>query len=336
MPSFGPALRHARQQQGISLDDVARDTRLGKRYVLALEDESIHELPGRTYNRAYVRTYAGYLGLNPDRLVADYALEEEAQTNAGRLAAGPDVVATMRLAAERPRSQSARSRNGLATVTRAAASAGVVVALLVGLTWVGSRRFKRGDETVPAASGSLAGRTSGEALATRGESPSGLRAAPPDSQQSPSGAVDRHPTSPKPPLKERRTAGHREGRPASDGAAARTADKAGAPRLLVTSSGVGTDVVEQQLVGRSDTFPVGARVAFWTHVSGGRRGDSIRHVWSHRGRKASAVVLPLGGPSWRTQSRKTLLAEAEGDWVVEAQDSKGRALARHEFRCAPR
>jgi cytoskeletal protein RodZ len=335
MPSFGPALRHARQQQGISLDDVARDTRLGKRYVLALEDEALHDLPGTTYNRAYVRTYAGYLGLNPDRLVADYALEEEAQTNAGRLAAGPDVVATMRLAAERPRSQSARSRNGLATLARAGASAGVVVALLVGLIWVGSRRFKPGNETVPAANGSPAGRTSGETLAARGESPSGLRAMP-DSHQSPSGAVDQNSISPKPPLMARRTAGHREGRLSSHDAAARTADKSGAPRLLVTSSGVGTDVVEQQLVGRSDTFPVGAHVAFWTHVLGGRRGDSIRHVWSHRGRKAGAVVLPLGGPSWRTQSRKTLLTGSEGDWIVEAQDSKGRALARYEFRCAPR
>ena len=114
----------------------------------------------------------------------------------------------------------------------------------------------------------------------------------------------------------------------------RIAPAALAPRLAVTRSGVGTDVADQQLVGQSDMFAVGTRVAFWTHVTGGRPGDTVRHVWSHDGRTASAVDLPVGSPSWRTQSRRTLAAGAEGTWVVEARDPEGRVLARHEFRCA--
>ena len=106
-------------------------------------------------------------------------------------------------------------------------------------------------------------------------------------------------------------------------------------RLVVTRVGVGTDVVDQQLVGRSDAFAVGTRIVFWTHVTGGRHGDTIRHVWSRQGSTADAVDLPVGSPSWRTQSRRTLGAGAEGDWVVEARDPQGRVLARHEFRCAP-
>src|SRR2546427_584737 len=100
MPSFGSALRRARQQRGLSLDDVARDTRLSTRYLRALEEEALHELPRGPYNRAYVRTYATFLGLDADGLARDYALEEEAQTNAGRLTRSPDVLATMRQAAE--------------------------------------------------------------------------------------------------------------------------------------------------------------------------------------------------------------------------------------------
>jgi transcriptional regulator with XRE-family HTH domain len=149
MSSFGPALRHARQQQGISFDDVARDTRLSKRYLQALEEESISELPGGTYNRAYVRTYALYLRLDPDGLVRDYALEEEAQTRAGRLAAGSDVLATMRKAAERPRAQPLPSGSRVATVARVGGFAGVAVALIVGLTWVRTRGFTRRNDTVP-------------------------------------------------------------------------------------------------------------------------------------------------------------------------------------------
>lgn len=49
----------------------------------AFEDESIPEPPSEPYNRAYVRTYSAYLGLDPDDLVSDYDREAEAQTKAG-------------------------------------------------------------------------------------------------------------------------------------------------------------------------------------------------------------------------------------------------------------
>lgn len=105
------------------------------------------------------------------------------------------------------------------------------------------------------------------------------------------------------------------------------------PRLSVLRSAVGSDVIDRELVGRSDAFVVGTPVVFWTHVGGGRPDDAVRHVWSHDGREVRVTVLPVGSPSWRTQSRHTLLPESEGTWVVELQDSEGRVLVRHEFRC---
>ena len=72
MRSFGAALRRTREEKGISLDEIAGETRLSKRYLQALEDEAIHKLPGGTYNRAYLRSYAAYLGLDIDRLVHEY------------------------------------------------------------------------------------------------------------------------------------------------------------------------------------------------------------------------------------------------------------------------
>jgi cytoskeletal protein RodZ len=319
MSSFGPALRHARQQQGISFDDVARDTRLSKRYLQALEEESISELPGGTYNRAYVRTYALYLRLDPDGLVRDYALEEEAQTRAGRLAAGSDVLATMRKAAERPRAQPLPSGSRVATVARVGGFAGVAVALIVGLTWVRTRGFTRRNDTVPI--GRISPPSPGVSVGV-GE------------------AVDRSETSSKPARLEHGTSGlgavplppPAVGKRQAAVEKPKAADAA-APHLLVTGSGVGTDVVDQQLVGRSDTFAVGTRVAFWTQVTGGRPGDTIRHVWTHHGRTEGAVDLRVGRASWRTQSRRMLAGGAEGDWVVEARDPEGRVLARHEFRC---
>jgi transcriptional regulator with XRE-family HTH domain len=322
MLSFGPALRGARQGQGISLDEVARDTRLSKRYLLALEEESINELPGGAYNRAYVRTYALYLRLDPDSLARDYAREEEAQTKTGRLAVGSDVLTTMRQAAERRRSQPALRGGGVPTVARVGGFACVAVALLAGLTWVRTRGFTQRDEPFPIASSSPPSRGVSGGVGDVGRGVSGEDA-------------DRNEAKPKPPRLEQGTTGLGAVRRPTGDVEAPAVDHAAAPRLLVTGSGVGADVVDQQLVGRSDTFEVGMRVAFWTHVTGGRPGDMVRHVWSHDGRTAGAVDLPVGGPSWRTQSRRTLVAGAEGDWVVEARDPEGRVLARHEFRCVP-
>jgi cytoskeletal protein RodZ len=322
MSSFGPALRRARQQQGISFDDVARDTRLSKRYLLALEEESLSELPGGTYNRAYLRTYALYLRLDPDSLVRDYALEEEAQTKAGRLAVGLDVLATMRKAAERPRAQPLPSGSRVATVARVAGVAGVAVALLVGLTWVRTRGFTRRNDTVPI------GRSSppspgvsigvGDAADRKDERSTRFEQGTSGSGavRLPAPAVEKPKAVEKPEAVEKSKA-HNEA----------------VSHLLVTGSGVGTDVVDQQLFGRSDTFAIGTRVAFWTQVTGGRPGDTIRHVWSHHGGTEGAVDLRVGGRSWRTQSRRMLASWAEGDWVVEARDREGRVLAHHEFRC---
>jgi transcriptional regulator with XRE-family HTH domain len=330
MSSFGPALRDARQGQGISLDEVARDTRLSKRYLLALEEESLSELPGGAYNRGYVRTYALYLRLDADSLVRDYAREEEAQTQAGRLAVGSDVLTTMRQAAERRRSQPAPIGSGVPTVARVGGLACLAVALLVGLTWVRTRGFTRRDEPFPIATSIPPSRgvSGGVSDVSRGVGDE---------------AADRNEAKPRPHRLEQGTTGPGVVRlprgdvfaPEVGHAAAPEEGHAAAPRLSVTSSGVGTDVIDQQLVGRSGTFAVGTRVAFWTHVTGGRPGDTVRHVWSHDGRTAGAVVLPVRGSSWRTQSRRTLAAGAEGDWVVEARDPEGNVLARHEFRCAP-
>ena len=70
-------------------------------------------------------------------------------------------------------------------------------------------------------------------------------------------------------------------------------DGAQTPRLSVARSGVGTDVADRELVGRSDSFAVSTRATFWTHVTGGRPGDMVRHVWFHENRTVGAVDLAL-------------------------------------------
>jgi transcriptional regulator with XRE-family HTH domain len=103
--------------------------------------------------------------------------------------------------------------------------------------------------------------------------------------------------------------------------------------LEVSDHGVGTGLVDRQLVGRADRFAEGTHVAFWTLVLGGRPGHVIRHVWFQEGRAVMRADLPVGGPHWRTSSRLVLPRGSAGRWAVEARTSDGRLLARDDFLC---
>jgi cytoskeletal protein RodZ len=69
MESIGEKLRLAREQHTYTLDQVARDTHVARRFLQALEEEDFSVFPGETYAMGFLRTYAEYLGLDPDELI---------------------------------------------------------------------------------------------------------------------------------------------------------------------------------------------------------------------------------------------------------------------------
>jgi cytoskeleton protein RodZ len=73
----GPALRRARTIRGITLEEAARDTKLRADQLDALEAEHFDVFAGEVYARGALRTYAQYLGLNADRVLATYARHAE-------------------------------------------------------------------------------------------------------------------------------------------------------------------------------------------------------------------------------------------------------------------
>ncbi|HXI01906.1 MAG TPA: DUF2914 domain-containing protein [Candidatus Saccharimonadales bacterium] len=89
------------------------------------------------------------------------------------------------------------------------------------------------------------------------------------------------------------------------------------------------------LADRRTSFRPGERVWFWTLVTGGAPGESIRHVWRHEGTLVSSVEIDLGGPYWRGYSYQTMFPGLEGRWTVDAVDSQERVLASASFVCAP-
>ncbi|MCH8850563.1 MAG: helix-turn-helix domain-containing protein [Chloroflexi bacterium] len=66
---LGNALVEARKARGLTLRDVERDTRISTKYLQALEDGHLDVLPAPVYARAFMRTYAQYLGLDASQLV---------------------------------------------------------------------------------------------------------------------------------------------------------------------------------------------------------------------------------------------------------------------------
>ena len=66
---LGNRLVEARVARGLTLRDVERDTRISSRYLQALEEGRLNVLPAPVYARAFMRTYAQYLGLNAPEFV---------------------------------------------------------------------------------------------------------------------------------------------------------------------------------------------------------------------------------------------------------------------------
>ena len=69
---IGGRLRRAREHRGMSLRDAARQTRLPIAVLVAIERNDFASLPGGMFRKAYVRTLAVEVGLDPHEIAADY------------------------------------------------------------------------------------------------------------------------------------------------------------------------------------------------------------------------------------------------------------------------
>jgi transcriptional regulator with XRE-family HTH domain len=70
--TLGGHLKSAREAKGLSLEDVALETRIGKNYIVAIEKNEFDKLPSPAYVKGFLRLYAGFLGLSGDEMVRWY------------------------------------------------------------------------------------------------------------------------------------------------------------------------------------------------------------------------------------------------------------------------
>ncbi len=72
--NFGERLKRERELREVPLEEITLATRIGPRFLEALENEEWEKLPGGVFNRGFVRSIARYLGLDEEAFLAEYDL----------------------------------------------------------------------------------------------------------------------------------------------------------------------------------------------------------------------------------------------------------------------
>jgi cytoskeletal protein RodZ len=123
---IGNSLREARLRQGLEIPRIEAETKIRGKYLRALEEEQFEVLPGDTYVKGFLRTYADYLGLDGQLYLDEYN---------SRFAAAEELSSFAQ--SETPRRRHRRMESNLVVVALAAIVA-VTVLLVIGLAGIGS------------------------------------------------------------------------------------------------------------------------------------------------------------------------------------------------------
>lgn len=146
MPEIGATLREARMRARIDVSEIEAQTKIRARYLRAIENEEWDLLPGPTFIKSFLRTYATALGLDGKTLVDEYRLHYE---HPGEPELQPLASPAPRRRA-RPAAADVRSAGGGRGTSRGYAITVsligiVIVFLVIGLLTRGSSPRKGGD-----------------------------------------------------------------------------------------------------------------------------------------------------------------------------------------------
>ncbi|MDO9536350.1 MAG: DUF4115 domain-containing protein [Bacillota bacterium] len=72
MKEISDLLRNAREEKGLSLDDISRETKIQKRHLSSLEEGDFSPFSGEVYVKGALRNYAEAVGMNPSEIISLY------------------------------------------------------------------------------------------------------------------------------------------------------------------------------------------------------------------------------------------------------------------------
>ena len=81
--TLGEKLRQAREERGITISEVAEQTRISALYLECIENDDYKILPGGIFNKGFVKSYAKYVGINEQEALSDYTqlMSEQGQSS---------------------------------------------------------------------------------------------------------------------------------------------------------------------------------------------------------------------------------------------------------------
>jgi len=79
MATFGETLKRERELRKVTLREVSEATKIGLRYLEALEGNRFDQLPGGLFNKGFIRAYAKFIGLDGEALVNAYLFDLNSQ-----------------------------------------------------------------------------------------------------------------------------------------------------------------------------------------------------------------------------------------------------------------
>lgn len=91
----GTLLKNMRLEKGLKVVDVAKKLCIRKQYLEAIEESNYSEIPPFPYGVGFVRSYAGYLGLNSGNIVELYKEETKIKNSAELVIAEPQAKSAM-------------------------------------------------------------------------------------------------------------------------------------------------------------------------------------------------------------------------------------------------
>ena len=77
---LGARLREARERKGLTLRQIANDTKITLSFLEALERNDISRLPGGIFSRSFVRSFAAQVGLDVEQAVEDFVSQFPTET----------------------------------------------------------------------------------------------------------------------------------------------------------------------------------------------------------------------------------------------------------------
>jgi cytoskeleton protein RodZ len=186
---IGQVLEKARNEKGLTLDEVEYATKIRKRYLAGLEREDFGALPDAVYAHGFLKTYANYLGLDGEELSRELRDRRKPRRERALDYGSPNKSDFDRPLINPGELSSARKRKGISrtTILTFLVALLALAAVVGALYYVGLGVQRAGENPAPPSEGEEAGdpdpKAGGREAPRESKQPAGSEADAPQDQE---------------------------------------------------------------------------------------------------------------------------------------------------------